>query len=300
VAVWAALGALALEGDLRRTPVSDLLARRSSANVVAVVPASGTPLRRVCLCAHMDSSRSGLMFHPRVVRHLAPLVRIPGLSGALLAAGPVSGRLPGGAALRRAAIAGLLFALAMLAERELRGSDVAGASDNGSGCGVAAQLIAECAREPLEHTTVELLISGCEESGLSGAQFHVRGLANEGPRPVFLNFDTVGGDVPLTYILREGIGPARPASPRLVAMIERIALRRPELGLVAAAGTPGLPTDVTVALAHGYEGVTLLAQGDSIPHYHWPTDTTANIARETVAKALEAGRELLRELDAGS
>ena len=130
-----------------------------------------------------------------------------------------------------------------------------------------------------------------------GAQAYLRGRECTARETTFINFDTVGGDAPLTYVLREGGPPDRPASPGLVGLLERVAERRPDLGLVAADGTAGLPTDVTPALARGFEGITLLAQADTIPNYHWPTDTIENVAPHTVGFALEAGRELLRELD---
>jgi len=50
-------------------------------------------------------------------------------------------------------------------------------------------------------------------------------------------------------------------------------------------------------MARGEEAVTLLAQGDSVPHYHQPTDTYANVHPPTVGRALETGRELLARLD---
>ena len=187
----------------------------------------------------------------------------------------------------------------MLLERELRGEDVPGASDNASGTAVALQLAAECAAAPLDHTEVDVLITSCEESGLLGAQAYARRHTLRAAETTFLNFDTVGGDVPLTYILREGSGAVtRPAPPRLVAMLEQIAERRPELGLEPAETTPGLPTDATPMRARGWDAVTLLAQGETIPNYHWPTDTYENIAPHTVQSALETGRELLSALDA--
>src|SRR5207247_4987261 len=136
-----------------------------------------------------------------------------------------------------------------------------------------AQLIVELAAEPLEHTTVDLVVSGCEEAGVLGAQAYLRSHAERARETVFVNFDTVGGDVPLTYVLREGTsgGVLRPAGARLVSALERLARRRPELGLRPARATAGLPTDVTPALARGLEGITLLAQAKTIPHYHWPT-----------------------------
>ena len=146
------------------------------------------------------------------------------------------------------------------------------------------------------NTQVDLLVTACEESGLLGAQAYARGRRSGSAGTLFLNFDTVGGDVPLTYIKAEG---ARPAS-RLAASrrhLEQIAAERPELGLRPAAGTPGLPTDATVMMARGEEAVTLLAQGESVPHYHQPTDTFEHIHPPTIERALEAGRELLTRLD---
>ncbi|MGH2979860.1 MAG: M28 family metallopeptidase [Solirubrobacterales bacterium] len=289
----------ALEGDLRWTPLSDRLARRLSVNVVGHVPSAGPTRRRVCLCGHLDTTRSGLMFHPRIARHLARLLQIPVASFLALAAGPALRRLPGGRRLNSLALAGAVFSLAMLLERELLGEDVPGASDNASGTAVAIQLAAECAAMPLAHTEVDVLITSCEESGLLGAQAYARRHALRAAETTFLNFDTVGGDVPLTYILREGTGAVtRAAPPRLIELLEEIAARRPELGLVPANTTPGLPTDATPMRARGWDAVTLLAQGETIPNYHWPTDTYENIAPHTVQRALETGRELLRALEA--
>jgi hypothetical protein len=287
-----------LESDLRYTPVSRLFSREPSANVVATVAAGGEARRRICLCGHMDSTRSGLMFHPRIIRRLSLLLQIPALSSTVLALGPRLRGLPRGRAVQTLALGGLGFSVAMLAERELRGQDVPGASDNASGAAIAAQLLVECASQPLEHTQVDLLITGCEESGVLGAQAYVRADRERSRRTVFLNFDTLGGDVPVTYVMREPGGFGRPATPWLVQVLERISARRPELGLVAGRSTAGLPTDATVALANGADAVTLLAQGETIPNYHWPTDTYENVEPRTIECALEVGRELLREVEA--
>jgi Zn-dependent M28 family amino/carboxypeptidase len=240
------------------------------------------------------------MFHPRVVRRLPHLLQVPAVSGALLAAGPLLRRLPGGKALQMGAIAGMASSLALVLERELRGVDVAGANDNASGAAVAAQLVADCAAAPLEHTEVRLLVTGCEESGLLGAQAYARRHAQEASATVFLNFDTVGGDAPLTYILKEVTGSTtRPASPRLVELTEAVARRRRELGIQPAQTTPGLPTDATAYLARGWEAISFLAQSPEggAPNYHQPTDTYENVSRDAIARALETGRELLRDLE---
>jgi peptidase M28-like protein len=294
-----ALAGIALEGDLRTTPVSDLLSRQPSTNVVASIPSSGEERLHVCVCGHLDTSRSGLMFDPRLVPHLRELFLTPLAAAALAALGPLLRRLPGSRMLNLATCAALAFGLAMLAERELRGEDVPGANDNASGCGVAAQLAAECAARPLGHTRVDLLLTGCEEVGMLGAQAYVRKRRDRIRDTVFINFDSVGGDVPVRYILKEGMPFGRPASARLVAIAEKIAAERPELGLTPAENTGALTTDATVALAHGREAITFLARERTIPNYHWPTDTYENLAPQTVARTVEAGRAVLGELDRG-
>ena len=87
----------ALEGDLRRTPLSDALSTEPSVNVIGRVPAAGPARRRVCLVGHLDTSRSGALFHPAVVPHLAKLLQIPAISTLLLTAGPLVRRLPAAA-----------------------------------------------------------------------------------------------------------------------------------------------------------------------------------------------------------
>jgi hypothetical protein len=65
-----AAGAMALEGELRTTPVSNLLARREGRSVVATLEPRGEARRTLCLVSHLDSSRSGLLFHPAAARLL--------------------------------------------------------------------------------------------------------------------------------------------------------------------------------------------------------------------------------------
>jgi Peptidase family M28 len=296
---WGSVVCAALEGDLRRTPLSDALARRRSVNVVGRVPAVGPVRQRVCLVGHLDTSRSGLIFHPALARYLAAVLQVPAVSALALAAGPLLRRLPGGRGANAIAIGGLVLSLALLLEREVRGEDVPGASDNASGTAVAVQLAAECAAAPLAHTEVDLLITGGEEAGMLGAQAYARRHRLRAAETTFVNFDTVGGDVPLTYVLREGGGAiTRPASPRLITRLEEIAARRPDLDLKPTETTVGLPTDATPMRARGWEAITLLARGETIPNYHWPTDTYENVSRSTVQRTLETGRELLRALDA--
>lgn len=289
--------ALALDGGLVHTPVSNALSRRRSQNVVAEIEPRGEVRRTLCLLSHVDTSRSGLIFHPRSVAWLnawiaAQAVTCLGLGAEALLCRHWAGRRAAGIA--RGFVAS---GLALLAERELRGEDVPGANDNASGVAVCATLAAELAAQPPAGTRIVLLVTGCEEAGLLGAQSFLR--AHDTTGWLFLNFDSVGGAATLRYPLREGLVRRWKADDRLVALAEGIATERPELGLEAAEGPIGLTYDTTVVLARGGRGITFVAGNGVIPNYHWPTDTVENVDHGAVAKALELGREMVGAIDRG-
>src|SRR5262245_39837822 len=59
----AGAGLTSAEDGFRWRPLSQLLAREESSNLVAKIEPRGDAERTVCLSCHLDGSRSGLMFH---------------------------------------------------------------------------------------------------------------------------------------------------------------------------------------------------------------------------------------------
>jgi hypothetical protein len=299
-AAVAALGAAGLlsEGSLVHTPLSALLSRRPSANVVATIEPRDEPRRTLCLMAHLDSSRSGLLFDPRLAGLLNRWTSIQSLATLVLPAEPWLSRRPAGRALLSAARGVCLLGLCLLVERELRGTDVPGANDNASGVGVVARLAAEATAAPPSTTRLVVLLNGCEEAGLLGAQAFLRRHDTNGW--LFLNFDGVGAPATLRFALAEGVLRRWPADPGLIAAAHRLREARPELGLEPAREPIGLTYDATAVLARGGRALTLVAGDEGrIPNYHQPTDTVANLDRDVLARALEVGRELIAAIDRG-
>jgi Zn-dependent M28 family amino/carboxypeptidase len=176
--------------------------------------------------------------------------------------------------------------------------DVPGANDNASGVAVSAQLALELARRPLSGTRVVVLMTGCEESGLLGAQEFLRERDTDGW--LFVNFDSVGGPGTLRFIEREGIVQKWDADLALRQLAARIGRERPDLGLKPAGSPIGLTYDTTAVLARGGRALSFVTGDDgAIPNYHWPTDTPENLDPAAVEAALEAGRELLAAIDRG-
>jgi hypothetical protein len=297
LALGAAAGLIS-EGGLLRTSISDLLSRRPSQNLIATIESEGSAKRTVCLVCHLDTSRSGLIFHPRFLRFLNPALNA--WSAAILAQGaePLLGRWSSGHRILRATRAIVALGAALIAERELRGEDVPGANDNASGAAVVAHLALEVAQRPLQSTRLVILMTGCEEAGLLGAQAFLRSRDTSGW--LFVNFDSVGGAATLRYVRREGLARKWDADPGLRAIAESIAEARPELGLAPSEGPIGLTYDVTPVLASGGRGITFVAgDGGVIPNYHWPTDTVENLDPEALERAVEVGREMLAAIDRG-
>ena len=299
-----ALGALALvagatEGDPRLQPLTRLTSAGESRNGVARIEPAGEALRTLCLVCHLDSSRSGLLFHPRFAPRLRSLIAATSIalvarSLALVAGGRRGWAKPVG----RASGSMLAVGLALLAERELRGRDVPGANDNASGAAVTAALAAEVAGAPLDSTRLVLLVTGAEEAGTLGADAFVRSRDTGGW--LFLNFDGVCARATLRYLAYEGIVRTWPADPGLIALAESVRDRRPELGLEPMDTPAGLTYDATPILARGGRALTISAQdAGTIPNYHRPTDDAANVDRDTVGRALEIGRELIAAIDRG-
>ena len=290
--------ALASEGSLVRAPLSKLLARRDSQNVVATIEPSGPAERTLCVMAHIDSSRSGLIFHPRVVGQMGRWITLNSLLVLAAAAGePLLGGSERGRAALGGARAALGAGLALLLERELRGVDVPGANDNASGCAVVLSLAARIMAEPLASTRLVVLITGCEEAGTLGASAFLD--AHDTRDWLFLNVDNVGGGGTVRYLTREGVISHWDADPGLIAVAASVAGADPGLRMDAEPSPAGLTYDASPVLARGGRALTLSVQDGAIENLHWPTDTVANVDPDGVARTLEAAAAIVAAVDRG-
>lgn len=282
-----ALGAV--ESDLRLEPLSRLFSRKASQNVVAEIEASVKERRTLVIVSHLDSSRSGLLFHPLVTPHLRRLTALVFVAVGLRAIRRAE----------RSSAAVLATGLALLAEREIRGEDVPGANDNASGVAVATAFALEVAANPLRETRVVFLAVGCEESGLAGMRSFLESHAGEWEEWIFLNLDGVGAPATLRYLPREGVGRIYKADPGLVSVCAAIARERDDVGLRAAERLVGLTYDATAVMARGGRAITLSAQDSSIPNYHTADDVPENLDPDVLARALEAVRLFAAAIDRG-
>jgi len=295
-------GLISSEDQLIDRPLTRALARSPSRNLVATIEPREDTERTVCLVCHLDSSRSGLMFHRRFLPFLHAWIKTQAAALPVAIAGPLVRRLPFGRRLLAAAYGVLFAGLGLLIERELRGVDVPGANDNATGVAAVATLAGDLHANPLAATRVICLFTGCEEAGLLGADSFVRELEarEEDWRSwTFLNFDGVGAPATLRFLRREGVVYKWPADAHLARIAQGISERRPELGLEGTTHNGGLTYDATPVMARGGRAITFSTQDETIPNYHSPTDTLENLDPPVLGRAIEVGREMLAEIDAG-
>jgi len=301
----AALGA-AESSFLPRSPLN-LLRKRRSRNVWTAMDPSGPgsenssgnvlgkPRHTICLVSHMDSSRSGWMFHPAVTPHLGKLVAGAGLAVMVNALGPLTGRFRLGRTLRRVARVLIAASATIILERELRGKDVPGANDNASGVAACLNLAEHFSRYPLESARLVILITGSEESGAIGMREFLRKHDTDGW--LFVNFDGVSADAPLRVLSRED-GPAgSKADPGMLGAAAEVGEEHPELQARPLRDGSGLPYDATPVLARGGRAITIVNQEGAIPDYHWPTDTADRVSEESFGRAVKFAVALVRKLD---
>lgn len=273
------------------------LRRRRSRNVHAVINPSGQADRTICFVSHMDSSRSGLIFHPEVTPHLGQLVGAAGVAALIqVAAGPLrrlSWLRPVGTVSR----ALLALALGLIVEREVRGEDVPGANDNASGVGACLALAKSLVDSPLDRTRVVILVTGSEEAGALGMRDFLSRHDTRGW--YFVNFDGVGADAPLRVLSREG-GPlsAADADPELLGLSAQVGADSPDLLADPLAHGSGLPYDSTPVLVRGGRAISVVNQEGAIPDYHWPTDRMDRISPEAFTRSVRFGRRLAEKIDA--
>lgn len=284
-----------------------LVKTRTSRNVWAAIESGGAVSapggrgkvqRTVCLVSHMDSSRSGLMFHPRVTPFLGRLVTITGISLLIQALDPLVGRGGGRWVVLKARTL-CLFAFCMVLEREVRGHDVPGANDNASGVGACMALAARFSREPLERTRVIILVTGSEESGVHGMSAFLD--QHDTTDWMFINFDGVSADAPLRVLSKEG-GPlgSHRADPGLMRLAAEVGTEDPDLLVEPLEYGSGLPYDATVVLASGGRAMSVVNQDGPIPDYHWPTDSFDKVSRPAFERAVRFVEAVLDRVDAGS
>lgn len=288
----AALASLQLDYSGRAQPLRRVLPTGEGANVFASIPAREAARTTVVLVAHHDAANTGLLWRSPWRDADArpdgrpPMTLLTELAMIARAVGPRWMRWPAW---------GLLALGVGLSLDVYRGATVPGASDNATGVAAVLELARRLAADPLTHTEVRLVLTGCEESGMGGMAAWMRehGKRLDPATTLVLGLDTLGAGDPMVATAE---GP-----------LWRVRFRDEDLELAdrgaAAAGQPaprryrvGGYTDPALARIAGLPTISLLSlRGNVFNDYHLPSDTPEHVDWDSVDRCLSIAEATVRE-----
>lgn len=160
----------------------------------------------------------------------------------------------------------------------------AGANDNATAVGMVLTLTEELMHQPLQHTRVWAVVTGCEEVQHYGMiDFYKRYLSElKNPRAVV--FEMLGCAGP-AWVTREGIVVPFYSDPQMVALAERLSSENPHWGAYPARISGG-NSELSDAVRFGVPGITFfgLTPDGEAPYWHQRGDTFDKMKPEIMEK----------------
>ncbi|MFC2083090.1 M28 family peptidase [Candidatus Bipolaricaulota bacterium] len=296
------LVSMLLEVSLRSNPLRWVLPKGQSQNVWTRIEAEEDAHEHVALVAHLDTHRTPLAFSSdRWVRWFEKLVPIGIAFAGLLIVTFALGIVWPVSWLRIVAIGPMLVAFGMLL-LTLQADFTAyspGANDNASGVGVVLSLAGKLAGDPLKHTAVWIVLTGCEEVGCYGAEDFIRRHRAELGQGAWISVDTVGSSegAPV-FLSQETFLATAKSDPELLDVARNVSARCPDLGAHEIT-MKGAYTDGAIGAKHGLRVLTFESHQTSgtLSDWHRPTDTVENVSAECMQATEAFLSEFLRELD---
>jgi len=296
------LGSVLLELAFRPNPLRWILPKGKSQNVWARIEPSGEVREQIVLLGHLDSHRTPLLFSTdswlRLFKTLVPLGLV---SAVILIIVFLIGTFALTTSLR---LLSLPFTLVILAVLVLTlqadySPYTAGANDNATGAGIVFSLAKRLKAQPLAHTAVWAMLSGCEEVGCYGAEAFAQEHWQELGRAVWVTLESAGGrEATVGYLTQETFLLTSRSDPQLLALAEGIAKRRPDLD-ACAHSFQGAYTEGAIGAKYGLRVFTLLGfnRGGQLPGWHRPTDVMENLDQAVLEHGEEFIWEMLGEID---
>jgi len=310
---WGALAATAvslvafisvlLEMAFRRSPLRWVLPKGQSQNVWARVLPTDSLKGQVVLLGHLDTHRTPLVFSSdrwiQVYKILFPVVIGSSLVLIALFAGGIFGDARWLQPISLPFVLGIALLLVLALQAEQTPYTV-GANDNATGGGMVLGLAERLKNEPLAHTAVWVVLSGCEETGCYGADDFARNHSDELTDAAWISLDSLGSaSGRLYYLLAEQFLLKTCSDPGLIDIAGQVAERHPELDVHPYKKLSNAYTEGSIGAKYKFRVLTLvsLGAGGKPTEWHRPTDVAQNLDCDMVERAETFVWEFLKEID---
>jgi hypothetical protein len=289
-----------MELSLRDNPLRRLVPKGNSQNVFTTILPQGEVRQDLVLIGHVDSQHTPIIF--RSGRWLAAY-RVFSTAALIIFAGVTLLYLMGSFTLWSwiwpVSWSAAVFAVLLLAMcwEAVSSPFTHGANDNATAAGMILVLAEHFHKEPLEHTRIWLVCSGCEEALHDGAIDFFRRHKDELHHPKTVVLESLGSAGP-SWSIGEGIVLPILPTPELVRLAEKVAEQHPELdGYPSRMG--GGVTEMSDSLRAGVPAITLtgLTRDNTLPYWHQVGDTVDKIDPQALERNYAFAWYYLHALD---
>jgi len=289
-----------LELSFQNNPFRKIVPKGESQNVFAVIPPASEHQFDLMLIGHLDSQRTPIIFSTRrwvkIYDRFTMVVFATFIIQIILYSLAIFFRIPWAwyASIPTAVCAILLAAMCLQAEAT---PFTAGANDNASAVGMVLALAEEFAAQPLQHTRVFAVCTGCEEVQHYGMIDFYKRHQSELKNPTALVFEMLGCASP-AWLTKEGIIVPFKADPRLVKMAESLSSEHPEWDAHPAVISGG-NTEMADALRCKIPAITIagITRDGVWPYWHQLADTFDKMNPELMEKTWNMTQAMITRID---
>lgn len=276
-----------------------VIATGKSQNVIAVIPPTDEVRQRVTLVGHLDTNKQRFTLPPDMPELLKPYTSLGILMlfwHSLVLLRRVLKRKPR-IGLWDLLVFGTTVGSLLLQIRDEQEPYIEGANDNATAISVLLGLAETLQAQPLKHTEVTLLFTGCEEVGSIGMLHYLEKYQPPRFNHYFIDYEMVGtGNI--CYVTEHGVSYFSEYTPdlELLEIAHCAAEKQPNV----AARAMLIVEEVATLRRLGYKALCIAGynQEGRLPNWHRMTDRLENIQPGTLSRAAHFGWQMLQEIDA--
>jgi hypothetical protein len=289
-----------MELSFQDNPFRKIVPKGESQNVFAIIPPADEHRHDLVLVGHLDSQRTPIIFSTRqwvkIYDRFTMVVFVTFILQIIIYSLAIFFPIPWAwyASIPTALCAVLLAVMCLHAEAT---PFTVGANDNASAVGMVLALAEELTTQPLQHTRVFAVCTGCEEVQHYGMIDFYKRHQLELKNPTALVFEMLGCASP-AWLTKEGIIVPFTADQRLVKMAESLAAENPQWDAHPAAISGG-NTEMADALRVKIPAITIagITRDGVWPYWHQLADTFDKMDPELMEKSWNMIHAMITCLD---